>query len=162
MEFRPLRACGTRFVAHKVCALERILDRYGAYLNHLIALTEDPKTKPADKQKLKGYIIKWRESRILIGCAVFHDILKPVAILCKSLQADELCIVSTIEALLRTTKSIKKLKATEMEEFPSVKKVLLRLKDDKSNATSKTYQGVELVRYDQGLTFLKSKYCIPT
>ena len=48
---RPLRACGTRFVAHKVCALERILDRYGAYLNHLIALTEDPKTEPADKQK---------------------------------------------------------------------------------------------------------------
>ena len=36
---RPLRACGTRFIAHKVCAL----DRFGAYLNHLLTLIEDPK-----------------------------------------------------------------------------------------------------------------------
>ena len=27
---RPLRACGTRFVAHKVAALERIIERFGA------------------------------------------------------------------------------------------------------------------------------------
>ena len=58
---RPLRACGTRFVAHKVSALERILDQFGAYRNHLITLTEDRTTKPADREKLKGYIRKWRE-----------------------------------------------------------------------------------------------------
>ena len=27
---RPLRACGTRFVAHKVASLERIIERVGA------------------------------------------------------------------------------------------------------------------------------------
>ena len=32
---RPLRACGTRFVAHKVAALERIIERFGAYISHL-------------------------------------------------------------------------------------------------------------------------------
>lgn len=85
------------------------MDRFRAYLNHLIALTEHSKTKPSDKEKLKGYITKWRDCKILLGCAVFHDILKPVAMLCKSLQADELCIVSTIEAILRTTSSIMKL-----------------------------------------------------
>ena len=41
------------------------------------------------------------------------------------------------------------------EQFPSVKKVLLRLKEDESSGTV-TYQGVELVRYKQGLTSLKS------
>ena len=65
---RPLRACGTRFICHKVRALERILDRFGAYLNHLTALTEDPTTKPADKQKLKGYITKWRFSDVIRLC----------------------------------------------------------------------------------------------
>ena len=30
---RSLRARGTCFIAHKVCALERILERFGAYLN---------------------------------------------------------------------------------------------------------------------------------
>ena len=36
----PLRACGTRFVSHKVAAINHFVDRYGAYVSHLIALTE--------------------------------------------------------------------------------------------------------------------------
>ena len=39
---RPLRACGTRFVAHKVAALERLINHFGTYLNHLAILSEDP------------------------------------------------------------------------------------------------------------------------
>ena len=154
-----MRACGTRFIAHKVCALERILDRFGAYLNHLLALIEDPKTKLVDRQKLKGYITRWKDSKVLLGCAIFHDILKPTAILCKSFQMDEISIVSTIEAILRTSASMKKLKATkmEMEDLTSVKKVILRLKDDGSGGTSKTYQG-EVIKLDQSLAFFASKY----
>ncbi len=86
---RPLRACGTRFVSHKVAALGRLIDRYGAYLNHLTALTEDSTVKAADKQQLKGYVLKWRDSKMIHGCALFHDLLKPSAILCKVLQDDE-------------------------------------------------------------------------
>ena len=41
---RPLRACGTRFISHKVAAIGRVLDRYGAYIAHLIELTEDSST----------------------------------------------------------------------------------------------------------------------
>ena len=51
---RPLRACGTRFVTYKVAALERVIERYGAYLSHLISMTEDPSIKSPDKQKMKG------------------------------------------------------------------------------------------------------------
>ena len=38
---RPLRACGTRFVSHKVAALEKVIERFGAYLAHLITMTEE-------------------------------------------------------------------------------------------------------------------------
>ena len=69
---RPIRASGTRFIAHKVNALERLLHRYGAYINHMISLAEDPTTKAADKQKLKGYIKKWRDGKLLLGFALFH------------------------------------------------------------------------------------------
>ena len=37
----------------------------------------------------------------MLGCAVFHDILKPVTVLCACLQEDELCTLSTIEAIAR-------------------------------------------------------------
>jgi len=52
---QPLRAHGTRFVSHKIEALARMIDRYGAYImNHLVALTEDCTVRSSDKQKLKA------------------------------------------------------------------------------------------------------------
>lgn len=71
---RSLWACGTRFITHKVVALERVTDRPGAYLSHLCALVEDPSVKAVDKQKLKGYILKWQDSKMLLGCAYFHNL----------------------------------------------------------------------------------------
>ena len=32
---RPLCACGTRFIDHKIAAISRFLDKYGAYICHL-------------------------------------------------------------------------------------------------------------------------------
>ena len=55
---KPIRACGTRFI-DKVAAMSRFIDRFGAYLSHLCSLTEDNSVTSADKQKLKGYILKW-------------------------------------------------------------------------------------------------------
>ena len=54
---RPLQACGTGFVAHKVAALGYFIDWHGAYLAHLTALTEDPHVKIVDKEKLRGYTV---------------------------------------------------------------------------------------------------------
>ena len=86
---RPLRACGNTFVAHKVAALGRLVNRLGAYLCHLATMTEDRSITSTDRQILKGYLLKWRDSKFLIGCAFFHDLLKPMAMFCKILQ-DEL------------------------------------------------------------------------
>ena len=57
-----------------------------------------------DKEKLRGYIGKWRDTKKLLGCALFHDMLKPCAVLCKVLQGDEVCVVGVIESLLKTKK----------------------------------------------------------
>ena len=94
---RPLRACGTRFIAHKVVPLARLVDRFGPYINHLTSLTENVTVIPADRQKITGYIRKWRNAKMLISCAYFHDILKPMAMLCKAFQVDEVCVVHELE-----------------------------------------------------------------
>lgn len=153
---RPMRACGTRFVTHKVSALERIIDRFGAYMNHLVTLTESSSTKAADKQKLTGYIKKWRECKLLLACALFHDLLKPVAVLCKSLQSDEISVVSAIECILKTSSTMEKLNSTDVNEYPSVRKVISRFTDDDTGSTM--YQGTKVVRKQPGLDFLKSNY----
>ena len=64
----------------------------GAYLGHLTTLIEYPATKAPEK--LKGYILKWRDAKIILGCALFLDLLKPAATLFKALQNDELSVTS--------------------------------------------------------------------
>jgi len=74
-----LRACGTHFVSHKVAALERVVARFGVYLAHVTAVTEDSSMQPA-QTKNDGLVMKWQISQILLGCTLFRDILRPLSI----------------------------------------------------------------------------------
>ena len=38
---------------------------------------------------------------MMLGSAFSHEVLKPSAIFCKILQEDEVCVVRTIEAILK-------------------------------------------------------------
>ena len=61
---------------------------------------------------------------MILGCALFHDTLKPAAVMCKTLQYDEICVVSAIESILKASKAIESLKGISFEESPTVKNVL--------------------------------------
>lgn len=91
---KPLRACGTRFICHKVAAMHRVIERYGAYLSHIVSLSEDRSVTAVHRQKLRGYARKWKSSKLLLGCALMHDILKPCAVLCKALQEGEVYVLT--------------------------------------------------------------------
>lgn len=84
---------------HKRKALQRLIDWYGAYLNHVIALSEDASLKSTDRAHLKGYVKKWKQAKMLIGAAIYVDALKPPALLSLSLQGEKLDIVGGIEYL---------------------------------------------------------------
>ena len=49
-----IRSHGSRWISHKRQALQRIIDRYGAYINHLSALTVDSSVTSTDRAQLKG------------------------------------------------------------------------------------------------------------
>ncbi len=100
----PVRASGYRWITHKRNALLRIMDRYGAYIAHLTTLpsSEDRTVKPEDRARLKGYLKKWMDHRMLYGCAQYADILKPVSLLSLSLQGNE------IKNILKANVALKK------------------------------------------------------
>ena len=154
---KPLRACGTRFVAHKVAALCRLVDRFGAYVSHLQELIDSPSTKSVDKAKLTGYLRNWCTGKMLFGCAFFHDLLKPASLLCKALQADEICVVTTIEALLRASTAIDAMATTPFEDLPTVKLVRERLRVHDSGAT--LYQGMKVAQLEQGVELIE-RHCV--
>ena len=70
----PVRCHGTRWINHKRRALQQIVDRFGAYLAHLTTLAQDPSVKSDDRCKLTGYIRKWSQAKMLLGCSFYIDI----------------------------------------------------------------------------------------
>ena len=57
---------------HKVSAMHRMVERYGAYLAYFTSLAADQSVKAIDKQKLIGYARKWNNSRLLL--LHFHNL----------------------------------------------------------------------------------------
>ena len=119
----------------------------------MTALIEDPRVKSVDREKLRGYVRKWRDSKMLLGCALFHDVLKPCAILYKVLQEDEVCVVGAIESLLKTKRNLDNLKTTTFENLPVVKKVINRIKREDGIVM---YQQAEITNYEGAVAFLRS------
>ena len=104
-----MRACGTRWVSHKLNAMKRVLSKYGAYAAHFSALSCDSSLKATDCAKLTGYVRKWVDAKYLLGCALFVDLLTPCAIFSKSMQGDNLDILGALTSLVRTVKETNKL-----------------------------------------------------
>ena len=99
---------------HKQKALQQVVDRYGAYLNHLAALTEDKSIKSTDRQHLKGYLLKWRQARMIIGSAMYTDALNPASLLSLTLQDDDIDVVQGIKNILKFHTSLKKLTSQDV------------------------------------------------
>ena len=130
----------------KTVALGRLINRFGAYLSHLVALTENTSsTRSVHRQKVIGYILKWQEAKVLIGCSFFHDLLKAPANLCKALQEDGL------EAVMKTVKALDHIKSTSFEELPTLKLVLGRIKREGDSSIYIPRAGIQKVQVRLGI-----------
>lgn len=112
---RPLSSQGS----HKRNALQYVVHKYGAYHSHIIVLSEDPSTKSADKARLKGYINKWKQGKILIGAAMYVDILKAPSLHSLGLQDNNLDIVSCLQHIVKTVKHLNIIADQDSKEWPT-------------------------------------------
>lgn len=81
---------------------------------------------------------------MLIGCALYVDILKPPSLLSLTLQDMLQDIVLSIKHILKTSKTLKQLAGLDPLQWPTIKLVINRIKDE--NGT-KEYQGASLQGY---------------
>ena len=144
---RPIRASGSRWISHKLNAMRRILSKYGAYTMHLVALSEDRSVCSTDRAKLHGYCKQWVDSKYLLGCALFVDLLTPCAAFSKVMQAEEIDILGALMSLLRSLKEIEKLAGLPLSHWPTYANTLGAISSE--NNGSNTYQGQTLKRFDE-------------
>lgn len=143
----PVRSQGTRWIAHKRKALQRFVDRYGAYVGHLSAMVQGRDTKSVDKARVKGYLMKMVNSRVLIGAAMYIDLLKPAYLLSISLQEDKVNIVHGLQNILRASKSLQKQAEADPKNWPTVKILMDRIEKESTGGTA-LYQGAQLHNFN--------------
>ena len=77
------------------------------YLSHLATLSEDKSIKSADRQWLKGYLLKRRDARMIIGPALYTIHSNQLAsILTLTLQDYDINIVQGIKRILKAHSSL--------------------------------------------------------
>lgn len=140
-----IRSQGSRWISHKHQALQRIVDCYGVYISPLSALTEDNSVSSTDRARLKGYLSKWQQGKILIGCAMYVDALRAPSILSKVLQEEKFDIVLGLRSILKSKKSLRSLTDLDPLQWPTVKLVHNRL------TSGNEYQGATLMHCNEAM-----------
>ena len=142
----PVRCSVTRWISHKRKALQRVIDRYGAYINHITTLLEDQTISSADRARLNGFCSKWMNFKMLIGAAMYTDILKPPSCLSLALQEEGIDVIKGIQHLLKSRKSLQSLSMQNPSEWPSVSVIYSRIVEDETSKAH-SYQGVTLSNF---------------
>ena len=71
---RPLKATATRWIDHKVAAMGRVIEKFGLYTQHLQHSIDTAK-KSQDRVTLQGKFTKLINTKSLLRCALFTDVL---------------------------------------------------------------------------------------
>ena len=137
----PIHSQGSCWISHKRQALQRIIDRYRAYIAYLTTLAADSSVKSTDRAKLKGYLSKWEQGKVLIGCTLYVDALKAPSILSKALQEERLDIVLNLRNIIKAKKALKSLTDLDPLLWPTVSLVHKRL------TNGNQYQGATLKHF---------------
>ena len=94
--YRPKKASGTRWIAHKTRALDIIIDKYGILMQHLESLSQDNSYPTKERAKFKGWLIEWTQARIPLLAWVSVEVLAPAKILSRSFQLDNVNVVQIV------------------------------------------------------------------
>ena len=111
-----VRASGSRRVTHKLSAMKIVISKFGAYTSLLIALSTDSSVKAPDRAKLHGYCSKWLNSKYLLGCPFYSDLLSSCATFSKTMQLDHLDVLGALLSLLQTVNEVRKLSSKPLTQ----------------------------------------------
>ncbi|XP_046862831.1 uncharacterized protein LOC124456427 [Xenia sp. Carnegie-2017] len=146
--YKPIKASGTRWIDHKVRATKVFLENYGMYMQHLEqAATTSP---DAQKQKINGFLAKWKDARFPMYASIFVDIIGPLRVLSLGLQTDDNDPVKALRRIKEFDWTMVKLQGSTFGKatFDKFRKDCKPTGDDKNQIS---YQGVVLTNYPRAL-----------
>ena len=163
----PVIANGTRWMEHKLRALNWISKNYGLLMAHLSNLTEDTTYPSAEWEKFKGMHLKYRNAKYPLYVEYFIEVLTPAAELSLHFQREEIDVVDAargIKSFFRIMGKLKESSALYIFSTGRVKKFFDVASsesadddgEDDDHRQCTMYQEVKLTHVDQAKSSLSN------
>ena len=105
---KPVKATGTRWIDHRMRAMQRLVDKYGLYCQHLQhAIPEMMGAK--DSTMLKGILKKLIDAKVLLRSCLFIDVLFAAKQFNLVTQKSDIDIISIVDSVESTKQNYEKL-----------------------------------------------------
>lgn len=142
---KPKKSNGSRWVCHKLDALKMCKDKWSLYIAHLEKILIDCSYTTAEKAKMRGYLHKWKTSKMIIQVCFFIDLLTIPSILSLSFQKEDVNPVDSIRAFEKTLDRLELFMKKDFEKLPNVREFLSKVNEIDGEYY---YQGVKLNSYE--------------
>ena len=158
---KPAKASGTRWIAHKVNAMQIALSNYGVFIAHLESLTQTDSRAPK-RNELVGYSKKWQQAKYPLHLALYLDILHPLKVISLVMQQETHDRIKQLKHIRDFTWSMTKLSALSEETIDQTTARLTNftkfLKDVVEEDGTFTYQDVKLLNFNVSNESLKKSF----
>ena len=84
---KPTKAYGTRWIDHKLRAMQIALDHYGPLIHHIKSLSQTD-SQPKQRAQLSGFLKRWKHALLPLSMSIYLDVLSPLHNMSLSFQKD--------------------------------------------------------------------------
>ena len=157
---RPVKATGTQWINHKLCAIEWLVDKFGLYCQHIQhAIPEIKNSK--DRATLQGKFEKLIDTKVLLLSEFFSDILSAAKAFSLATQKSDINIIAIVEnselTKLGYEKLLKKFKDNPEVIFTDLPTLSAIIKEIEGNEDEEPiYQDQKLKYYTREKLYLKN------
>ena len=106
---KPYKSYGTRWIAHKLKAMEIVLNNYGIFIKHLESLAHTD-SQALKRTEITGEAKKWANAKYPIHLAVYLDVLTPLKVLSLGFQKEKHDPVTAVRRITEFNWTMGKLK----------------------------------------------------
>ena len=114
--------------------MTRVFDKFGLYITHLENAATDTSYRAKERNRIKGYLNRWKISKMLVNLCFYLELSKPIMQLSLNFEKDKIDIVSVTIALGKVKGKLLKLKNKDVNDFnpiKTMKKYIKGLEDGK-------------------------------
>ena len=110
--------------------MTQILDKFGLYITHLENVDTDTSYRAKERNRIKGYLKKWKNSKMLGKLCFYLELLKPIMQLSLHFQKEKInsfCCHCSWKSQRKTTE-VKKQDVEDFNQIKTMKSILRNLK----------------------------------